>query len=276
MLEISVNLYRRWQRNYMIRNCVWSYGFQHGNVENRVDRSHGLGESEYKGVRAGLSDDFERSEEFFGKLLGGSGHAEILRFNIDSGSDLELRCRSPAGIRQTLIATLRVGDLDTEFLVELVQVHSEFSGTDRSHFAFRVHRYIRMITLVRKEWGNPRSGARSIVVGEFRQGEEFRPVVLLIIAVTTEVLFQRLVSSLRLSVALRVIPGSEVQGHIEDLAQRVEKTRDELRAAIGGDVRRDSMFREDVEYEQTSQLRRVHFVGRWDKNPLLRKPINNH
>src|ERR1700730_11372260 len=241
MLEISVDLYQRWRRDYMIRNCVWSYGFQHGNVENRVDDSHGLRESEYKGVRAGISNDFERSEEFFGKLPGGSGHAEILRLNIDSGSDLELRCRSPAGIRRTLIATLRVGDLDTEFLVELVQVHSEFSGTDRSHFVFRVHRYIRMITLVRKEWGNPCSGARSIVVGEFRQGQEFGPDVLLIIAVTMEVLFQRLVSSFCLSVALRVIPRGEVQGHIEDLAQRAEKTRDELGATIRGDMRRDSV-----------------------------------
>src|ERR1700730_10184274 len=159
----------------MIQNCVRRYGFQHGNVENGVDRSHGLGESEYKGVRAGFSDDFERSEEFFGKLPGGSGRVEILRLNIDSGSDLELQCRGPADTRRTLIATLRIGNLGTEFLVELVQVHSEFLGTDRSYFAFRVHRYIRMITLVRKEWGNPHSGTRSIVVDEFCQGEEFGP-----------------------------------------------------------------------------------------------------
>src|ERR1700731_3473501 len=139
MLKISVNLYWRWQRDYAIRNCVWSYRFQHGNVENRVDCSHGLRESEYKGVRTGLSDDFERSEEFFGKLPGGSGCMEILRFNVDSGSDLELWCRSPAGICRTLIATLRIGDLGMEFLVEFVQVHSKFSGTDRSHFTFWVH-----------------------------------------------------------------------------------------------------------------------------------------
>src|ERR1700731_925346 len=167
MLEISVDLYWRWQRDYTIQNCVWSYGFQHRNVENRVDCSHGLRESEYKGVPAGFSDDFERSEEFFGKLPGGSGHAEILHLNIDSGSDLELWCWSPTGICRTLIATLRIGDLGTEFLVELVQVHSEFSGMDQSYFTFQVHRYIRMITLVRKEWGNPCSGTRSIVVGKF-------------------------------------------------------------------------------------------------------------
>ena len=167
MLEISVDLYWRWRRDYTIRNCVRSYGFQHGDVENGVDRSHGLGESEYRGVRAGFSDDFERSEELFGKLPGGSGHMEILRFNIDSGSDLELQCRSPTGVCQTLIATLCISDLGTEFLVEFIQVHSEFSGMNQSHFTFRVHQYVWMISLVRKEWGNPHSGARSIVVSKF-------------------------------------------------------------------------------------------------------------
>src|ERR1700730_2398197 len=111
MLEISVDLYQRWQRDYAIRNCVRSYGFQHGNMENGVDHSHGLGELEYEGVRAGLSDDFERSEELFGKLPGGSGRMEILRFNVDSGSNLELWCRSPAGVHLTLIVMLRISDL---------------------------------------------------------------------------------------------------------------------------------------------------------------------
>src|ERR1700719_1834677 len=95
----------------------------------------------------------------------------------------------------------------------------EFSGMNQSHFAFWVHRYIQMITLVCKEWGNPCSGAQSIVVGKFHQGQEFGPVVLLVIAVTTEVLFQHLVSSFHLSIALWMIPRGKVQGHIEDLAQ---------------------------------------------------------
>src|ERR1700730_19050782 len=42
--------------------------FQHGNVENGEDCLHGLRESEYEGVQAGLSNDFKRSEALFGKL----------------------------------------------------------------------------------------------------------------------------------------------------------------------------------------------------------------
>src|ERR1700731_4341086 len=125
MLEISIDLYWRWRRDYMIRNCVRSYGFQHGNVENGVDCLHGLGESEYEGVQAGLSDDFEGSKEFLRELPGGSGHTEILCLNVDLDSNLELWCRSLTVVCQTLIASLRIGNLGTEFLVEFIQVHSE-------------------------------------------------------------------------------------------------------------------------------------------------------
>ena len=93
---------------------------------------------------------------------------EILCLNIDSDSNLELWCQGPTGVCQTLIAMLCISDLGTEFLVEFIQVHSEFSCTNRSHLAFRVHQYVQMIALIREEWGNPCSGARSIVVGKFR------------------------------------------------------------------------------------------------------------
>ena len=128
MLKFSVDLYRRWRKDDAIQNGVRSYRFQHGDVEDGVDRSHSIGEMECKGVRAGLSNNFERSEELLRQLPGGSGHAEILRLNIDKVSDLELWCRSPTGVRWTLIVTLRIGNLGMEFLVEFVQVYSEFSS----------------------------------------------------------------------------------------------------------------------------------------------------
>ena len=87
-------------------------------------------ESEYEGVQASLSDDFKRSKELFGELLGGSGHMEILHLNVDLDSNLELQCRSLTGVCWTLIVMLHISDLSMEFLVELIQVHSEFSGTD--------------------------------------------------------------------------------------------------------------------------------------------------
>ena len=64
---------------------------------------------------------------------------EILCLNIDKVSDLELWCQSLTGVCRTLIVTLCISDLGAEFLVELIQVYSEFSGMSRSHFAFGVH-----------------------------------------------------------------------------------------------------------------------------------------
>src|ERR1700731_685019 len=117
MLKFSVNLYWRWWEDDTIQNGVQSHRFQHGDMEDGVDRSHSIGEMECKGVRASLHNDFERSEELFGQLLGGSGHVEILCLNIDKVSDLELWCWSPTGVHQTLIVMLCIGDLGTEFLV---------------------------------------------------------------------------------------------------------------------------------------------------------------
>jgi len=79
---------------------------------------------------------------------------------------------------------------------------------------FQIHRDVRMITFVSKERGNTSSGARSIIVSEFCQREEFRPIVLLIVAIDLNVLFQGLIYLFGLSVSLRVITGGEVELHI--------------------------------------------------------------
>ena len=55
---------------------------------------------------------------------------EILCLNVDLDSDLELWCQSLTVVCQTLIASLRISNLGMEFLVEFIQVHSEFSGTN--------------------------------------------------------------------------------------------------------------------------------------------------
>ena len=139
MLKFSIDLYWRWWEDDTIRNGVQSYRLQHGDVEDRVDCSHSVRELECEGMRAGLCDDFKGSEELFGQLPGGLGHVEILRLNIDKVSDLELWCQSLMGVHQTLIAMLHCGDFVSEFLVELIQVYSKFSGTSQSNFVLGVH-----------------------------------------------------------------------------------------------------------------------------------------
>ena len=57
-----------------------------------------------------------------------------------------------------------------------------------------------MIPLVGIEWGNSGSHAQSIVVSKLHKQEQREPVVLLIVAVDPDVLFQGLVSVLGLTI----------------------------------------------------------------------------
>src|ERR1700730_13624643 len=97
------------------------------------------------------------------------------------------------------------------------------------------------VTLIHKEGRNSYGCAQSIVVGELCQRQEFGLVVLLIVAVTTEVLLQHLVSLFHLSITLWMISGSEVQSHIKGFAQQTGEAGDKLRVAVRGNMQ-CSMF----------------------------------
>jgi len=59
-------------------------------------------------------------------------------------------------------------------------------------------------------------------------GEEARPVVLLVIAIDPDVLFQGLISVLSLPVTFQMISRGEMQLHIQCHAEGPEEVRDEL------------------------------------------------
>ena len=61
-------------------------------------------------------------------------------------------------------------------------------------FSLRVVGKVRVIPLVGIEWGNSGSRAQSVVVSKLCEWEQREPVVLLIVAVDLDVLFQGLVS----------------------------------------------------------------------------------
>ena len=67
-----------------------------------------------------------------------------------------------------------------------------------------------MITFIGKERGDTGSGTRSIIVSEFGKRKQGMPVVLLVIAKYSEVLFQGLVGSFGLSVTFGMITGGKV------------------------------------------------------------------
>ena len=93
-----------------------------------------------------------------------------------------------------------------------------------------------VISLVSEEWGYSGGSTRGIVVCELREREKLSPVVLLLVAVNPDVLFQCLICAFGLSIAFRMVTGGEMKLHIESFSERPEEMRDELRSAVGGDV----------------------------------------
>src|ERR1700676_1442227 len=107
-----------------------------------------------------------------------------------------------------------------------------------------------MVSLVRKKRGNPGRSAGDIVERELRKQKEAEPVVLLVVAINAEVLFQGLVSALCLSVSFGMISRSKVKLHVKSFPKRSEEMRHKLNASVGGNMRRDSVLRKHVEYEE--------------------------
>jgi len=71
-----------------------------------------------------------------------------------------------------------------------------------------------VISLVGKERGYTGGDVGSIVVCKLCKGQEFRPVVLLVITKYLEILFKCLIGSFCLSVTFRVVSGGKMEFHV--------------------------------------------------------------
>ena len=72
-----------------------------------------------------------------------------------------------------------------------------------------------MVSFVSKEQGDSCGGIRGIVIGELGDRKQIQPIVLLVVAIYSEVLFQGLFHSFGLSVALGVITRGKCFGTLE-------------------------------------------------------------
>jgi len=125
-----------------------------------------------------------------------------------------------------------------------IQVSNKVACPSRGQVVFWIHGDVQMVTFVSKEGCNTSSGAQSIIVSEFCQREEFRPIVLLIVAIDLNVLFQGLICSFSLSVGFGVITRGEMELHIQSYSKRLEEVGYKLGALVGSNVRPNTMFKE--------------------------------
>ena len=170
-----------------------------------MNRAEGFGEFKGKGVRAGLTDDCIWPQELLGKFLRRSGSPEEFGLNKDLIADFEVGGRDSAPVSTDLVTFLGFGYLGFEFSVEFVKVHREFSRPGRRQFLLGMDCDIGVVAFVGKEGGDTGGSARCIVVGEFCQRKKSRPVILLIVTIMSQVLFQGLVCTFSLPITLWMV-----------------------------------------------------------------------
>jgi hypothetical protein len=80
-----------------------------------------------------------------------------------------------------------------------------------------------VMTIVRKEGSHIGGRVDGVVVAKFSQGEQRTPIILLIIAEDTKILFQDLIKHFSGSISLRVKGGGEVDFDMEEFSETCPK-----------------------------------------------------
>src|SRR6266498_3340706 len=97
-----------------------------------------------------------------------------------------------------LESELHFGHLSLEVFVEFPQVDGIFLSAVGGQIPLRVNREVWMVSFVSEERGHTSSLAGHIVVDELNQRKPLGPVVLLVVAVSAEVLLEGLIDLLGL------------------------------------------------------------------------------
>jgi len=132
-----------------------------------------------------LRNDFIRTITFFGEFFGWPSGAEELRFDVHFVADLKVWRRDAATIGRLLVTSLSV--FDVEFKLSWSSPRSMANSRARVDAMSRsgVDVEVRMITLVGEEGRCSCGFARCVVVREFGEREQSRPVILLVVAIAT-------------------------------------------------------------------------------------------
>ncbi len=153
---------------------------------------------------------------------------EIAFFDIGTFAKGEVRGWHVTSIHGFLESELHFIHLSLEVFMKFPQVDSIFSSVVGGQILLGVNCEVRVVSLVGEEREYTSCFTRCIVVGELSQRKQLGPVVLLVVAVGVEVLFEGLIDPLSLTIPFRMIPRSEVELHTKRCAEAAEEVRDKL------------------------------------------------
>jgi len=159
--------------------------------------------------------------------------------------------------------------------VEFLEVGGIFLSVGRTEAQVGVDCDVGVVAFVGEEGGDTSGCTRGVVKSELCEWEEFGPIVLLVVAVDSEILFESLVHPLGLTISFWVIARGEMQGHSECFSERAEEVGDELQTSVGGDMGGYSMFGKHVHNKELGKLRGGDGVVGRNEYSLLREAVHN-
>src|SRR6266481_6401334 len=113
-----------------------------------------------------MRKDLVRAKKLVGKFLRGSGCTKELSLDRCFTTDREIGCSGSSGICSNLVVTLCVSYMCFEFLMKLIKICNEVTGTCGRKVALRMNSNVQVVAFVGVEGSDSGCSTRHIVVGE--------------------------------------------------------------------------------------------------------------
>jgi hypothetical protein len=233
-------------------------GLEKRDVEHGMDL-HGRGKLEAEGCLANLGGDGERAESLVIELVAGTSRIDVASEKPDLITDLKWRGLFHLAVVEAGLGRSGVDKGARELLVEITERVDEV-------FSCRVGRVASgrhccawddgMVAVVGEERGVAGRCVDRVVVGKLGAGQKLLPVVLLVVAEGTEILFQDLVDTFSLAITLWMERGRHVWLHVEEGNEVAPEVGGEDLVTVGHDVCWQTVEAVDVAEEETGNVGR--------------------
>ena len=138
---------------------------------------------------ADSSYNLEGAKILLGELLGRSSGLEELHFYKHVRSWFEFWSVILTLVSQDLVPRLSGFNVLFQFLMKLVKVNCQGSGSGRSKVPFGMNHEVQVVPFVHKEREDTSGSTWGVIISEFRKRKEFQPIGLLIVTVYLNILF---------------------------------------------------------------------------------------
>src|SRR5277367_3342273 len=249
--------------------------FEERNVEHGVN-FHGCGELQSVGLGADSFDNRKGAKAFPIQLLRRTLGRDVRGGKSNFIADRELDMFVLGVVVMGLVILCGLDTFDEIVMMRSKGFRESFSGRNRQRGRTEVDHELGMEAVVGVKRRTVDRGLMRVVVRKFGERQEIRPIVLLIVAIDAEILFDGLVHTFSLTVSLGVESRRQSTLQIHHGCKRIPKMRCEDRSTVGDKRFRDAVQANDVIEKQACELGRTGGFETRNKVTHLREAVDEN